>query len=133
MRTLPITLALAIATPAMAQSTVVMPQPGANGYAVVPPRQGFTTQVLPMPGRGWMVVPPGAQGRSTTALPLPGAGSTATAPFSAAQPCCRGSPGQGRARLSCIAGLTTPARGEMGEGPGPEPSRGAFEGGASPG
>jgi hypothetical protein len=61
-----------IATPALAQSTVVMPQPGANGYAVVPPRQGFTTQVPPMPGGGWMIVPPGAQGRSTPILPLPG-------------------------------------------------------------
>jgi hypothetical protein len=79
-------LTLALATPAMAQSTVVMPQPGANGYAVVPPRQGFTTQVLPIPGRGWMIVPP--EGRSTTVLPLPGDGSAATAPFSAAQPCC---------------------------------------------
>ena len=37
-------LALAfIATSALAQSTVVMPQPGANGYAIIPPRQGFTT------------------------------------------------------------------------------------------
>jgi hypothetical protein len=43
MRTLP-TIALAlIATPALAQSTVVLPQPGANGYAIIPPRQGFTT------------------------------------------------------------------------------------------
>jgi hypothetical protein len=66
-----IALALAVASPALAQSTVVMPQPGANGCAVIPPRQGFTTQVLPMPGGGWMVVPPGAQGRSTTVLPLP--------------------------------------------------------------
>jgi len=56
------TLAVAIATPAVVQSTVVMPLPGANGYAVAPPRQGFTTQVLPMPGGGWMIVPPGAQG-----------------------------------------------------------------------
>ena len=42
----------AIATPALAQSTIVMPQPGAGGYAVVPTPQGFTTQVLPMPGGG---------------------------------------------------------------------------------
>jgi hypothetical protein len=89
-------LALAVTAPALAQSTVVMPQPGANGYAVIPPRQGFTTQVLPLPGGGWMIVPPGPQGRSTTILPLPGDGSAATAPFSAAQPCC---PGQGQARL----------------------------------
>jgi hypothetical protein len=45
-------LIIAIATPALAQSTVIMPLPGANGYAVIPPRQGFTTQVLPMPGGG---------------------------------------------------------------------------------
>jgi hypothetical protein len=82
----------ALATPALAQSAVVMPLPGANGYAVIP-RQGFTTQVLPMPGGGWLIVPPGAQGRSATILPLPGDGSTATAPFSAAQPCCLGQPG----------------------------------------
>jgi hypothetical protein len=56
---LPTTLALAIATPAMAQSTVIVPLPGANGYAVIPPRQGFTPQVLPMAGGGWTVVPPG--------------------------------------------------------------------------
>ena len=86
-------LALAIATLAMAQSTIVMPQLGSNGYAVIPPRWGFTTQVLPMPGGGWMIVPPGAQGWSTTVLPLPGDGSAATAPFSAAQPCCGGQPG----------------------------------------
>ena len=91
---IPITvLALAIATPALAQSTVVLPLPGASGYAVVPPRQGFTTQVLPMPGGGWMIVPLGPEGRSTTILPLPGDGSAATAPFSAAQPCCGGQPG----------------------------------------
>jgi hypothetical protein len=84
-------LALAlVATPALTQSTVVMPLPGANGYAVVPPRLGFTTQVLPMPGGGWMIVPP--EGHSTTVLPLPGDGSTATAPFSPAQPCCPGLP-----------------------------------------
>ena len=77
----------------MAQNTIVMPQPGANGYAVIPPRQGFTTQVLSIPGGGWLIVPPGAQGRSTTVLPLPGDGSAATAPFSAAQPCCGGQPG----------------------------------------
>jgi hypothetical protein len=43
---IPATLALAhvVATPAIAQSTVVLPQPGANGYAVVPPRQGFRTR-----------------------------------------------------------------------------------------
>jgi hypothetical protein len=91
MRAFPIILALAlIATPALARSTVVMPLPGANGYAVIPPRQGFTTQVLPMPGGG-LIVPP--EGRSTTLLPFPGDGSTATAPFSAAQPCCPGQPG----------------------------------------
>ena len=72
-------LALTIATPALAQSTVVLPQPGANGYGVIPPRQGFTTQVLSMPGGGWMVVPPGPQGRSTTVLPLPGDGSDCSA------------------------------------------------------
>ena len=95
MKVLPTILALtlAIATPALAQSTVVMPLPGANGYAVIPPRQGFTTQVLSMPGRGWMIVPPGPEVRSTTVLPLPGDGSAATAPFSAAQPCCAGQPG----------------------------------------
>ena len=94
LRLIALTLALAlIATPALAQSTVVMPLPGANGYAVIPPRQGFTTEVLPMPGGGWLIVPPGAQGRSTTVLPLPGDGSAATAPFSAAQPCCGGQPG----------------------------------------
>jgi hypothetical protein len=81
-----------IATPAMAQSTIVMPLPGARDYAVIPPRQGFTTQVLPMAGGGWMVVPPGAEGRSTTVLPLLGNGSAATAPFNAAQPCCGGQP-----------------------------------------
>jgi len=73
-------LALAIATLAMAQSTIVMPQLGSNGYAVIPPRWGFTTQVLPMPGGGWMIVPQGAQGRSTTVLPLPGDGSASTVP-----------------------------------------------------
>ena len=53
MRMPSLTLAMMlIATPALAQSTVVMPLPGANGYAVIPPRQGFTTQVLPMPGGG---------------------------------------------------------------------------------
>jgi hypothetical protein len=52
-------VALALATPALAQSTVVMPLQGANGYAVVPPRQGSTTQVLPMPGGGWMIVTAG--------------------------------------------------------------------------
>jgi hypothetical protein len=36
-------LALAIAPAAMAQSTIVLPQPRANGYAVIPPRQGFKT------------------------------------------------------------------------------------------
>jgi hypothetical protein len=86
-------ITIALASPALAQSTVVLPMPGASGYAVIPPRQGFTTQVLPMPGGGWMIVPPGPQGRSTTVLPLPGDGSTATAPFSAAQPCCAGWPG----------------------------------------
>jgi hypothetical protein len=65
-----IALAFAIASSAMAQSTVVMPLPGGNGYTVVPPRQGFTTQVLPMFG-GWLIVPPGPQGRSMTILPLP--------------------------------------------------------------
>ena len=76
-----------VATPALAQSTIVLPLPGANGYAVIPPRQGFTTQVLPMPGGGWMIVPPGPQGRSATVLPLPGDGATA--------PCCPGQPGAG--------------------------------------
>jgi hypothetical protein len=94
MRTLPIiALALALASPALAQSTVVMPLPGANGYAVIPPRQGFTNQVLSMPGGGWMIVPP--EGHSTTVLPPPGDGSAATAPFSGAQPCCPGQPGAG--------------------------------------
>jgi hypothetical protein len=60
-----------------------MPQPGANGYAVIPSRQGFTTQVLPMPGGGWLIVSPGPEGRSTTVLPLPGDGSAATAPWGA--------------------------------------------------
>jgi hypothetical protein len=87
-------IALALAAgPALAQSTVVLPLPGANGYAIIPPRPSFTTQVLPMSGDGWMIVPPGVQGRSTTVLPLPGDGSAATAPFSAAQPCCPGQPG----------------------------------------
>ena len=49
--TIALTLAL-IASPALAQSTIVMPQPGAGGYAVVPTPQGFTTQILPMPGGG---------------------------------------------------------------------------------
>jgi hypothetical protein len=34
-----IALALALATPALAQSTVVMPLPGASGYAFIPPRR----------------------------------------------------------------------------------------------
>ena len=55
-----------LALVAMAQNTIVLPQPGTNGYAVIPPRQGFTTQVLSIPGGGWLIVPPGAQGRSTT-------------------------------------------------------------------
>jgi hypothetical protein len=95
MRIPPTTLALTldIATPALAQSTVVMPQPGANAYAVIPPQQGFTTQVLPMPGGGWMIVPPGPEGRSTTVLPLPA--MALPAPFTAAQPCCPGQPGAG--------------------------------------
>jgi hypothetical protein len=88
-------IALALASPALAQSTVVLLLPGANGYAVIPPREGFTTQVLPMPGGGWLIVPPGAQGRSTIVLPLPGDGPAATAPLSAAQPCCSGQPEAG--------------------------------------
>jgi hypothetical protein len=42
MRTLPILALALIAAPALAQSTVVLPLPGANGYAVIPPR-GFST------------------------------------------------------------------------------------------
>ena len=41
-------LALAAVSPALAQSTLVVPLPG-GGYQVVTP-QGFSTLVLPMPG-----------------------------------------------------------------------------------
>ena len=69
-----------VATPALAQSTVVIPQPGANSYAVIPQRQGFTIQVLPIAGDGWMVVSPA--GHSTTVLPLPGDGASTSPPSS---------------------------------------------------
>jgi hypothetical protein len=44
--------ALAVATPALAQSggsTLIVPLPGGTGYSVIPP-QGFSTTVLPLPG-----------------------------------------------------------------------------------
>jgi hypothetical protein len=97
-----------IATPALAQSTIVMPLPGANGYAVIPPRQGYTTQVLPMPGGGWIIVPSGAQGPSCRCPAMARPPRHHSVRLS---PAALGSVGQGRARLSCIAGLTTPARG----------------------
>jgi hypothetical protein len=61
-------LALAAASPVLAQSTLVLPHPG-SGYQAVPP-QGFRTQVLPMPGdRGWIVIPPPGQAPLTVILP----------------------------------------------------------------
>ena len=45
-------LTLAIAGPALAQSTLILPEPG-GGYLVVPP-SGRSTQVVPLPGGGAM-------------------------------------------------------------------------------
>jgi hypothetical protein len=78
---------LLIAGPAMAQSTLILPEPG-GGYLIVPPA-GPSTQVLPQPGGGALVVTPGRP--STVILPLP-EGSADTVPFSAAEPCCPGLP-----------------------------------------
>jgi hypothetical protein len=86
-----IALALATASPAMAQSTLVLPQSG-GGYMVIPP-QGFSTQVLPLPdGQGWMLVPPPGQQPATVIVPTTPSAPATSAPFSAAQPCCLGLP-----------------------------------------
>jgi hypothetical protein len=81
-------LVLAAAGPALAQSTVILSEPG-GGYLVVPPSTP-SAQVLPQPGSGALVVTPGRP--STVVLPLPG-GAAETVPFSAAEPCCPGLPG----------------------------------------
>jgi len=79
-------LAVAVATPALAQSTIVLPQPGGQGYIVVPP-QGFSSTVMPLPGgQGWLVVPAPGQGPSTTVLPLPGSAPQPFPPLTTGQP-----------------------------------------------
>jgi hypothetical protein len=83
-------LALAAASPALAQSTLILPLPG-GGYQIIPP-QGFSTQVLPLPGgQGWLILPPPGQGPSTTVLPLPGSAAQQV-PMSPRAPCCPGMP-----------------------------------------
>jgi hypothetical protein len=80
-------VALAIAGPALAHSTVILPEPGGT-YLIIPPA-GPSTPILPQHGGGALVVTPGRP--STVILPLPD-GSGETVPFSAAGPCCPGLP-----------------------------------------
>jgi hypothetical protein len=82
---------LLIAGPAKAQGTVILPEPGGS-HLIVPPA-GPSTQILPQPGGGALVVTRGRP--STVVLPLPG-GAAGTVPFTAADPCCPGSPGAPR-------------------------------------
>jgi hypothetical protein len=56
-----------IATPAMAQSTLVLPEPD-GGYVLIPP-SGPITQILREPGGGHLILSPGIT--STIILPEP--------------------------------------------------------------
>jgi hypothetical protein len=88
MRLILAAILLLITGPALAQSTLILPEPGGS-YLIVPPA-GPSTQVLPQLGGGALVVTPGRP--STVVLPLPG-GAAKTVPFSAAEPCCPELPG----------------------------------------
>ena len=78
-------LALALAGPAMAQSTLILPGPG-GAYLIVPPA-GPTSQVLTQPGGGALVVTPGRS--SAIALSDDPSGRLEPVPFSAADPAAR--------------------------------------------
>jgi hypothetical protein len=63
---------LLIATPAMAQLTIVLPESG-GGYMVLTPGQPMTT-ILPEQGGGYLILNPGKP--STLVLPQPGQAPT---------------------------------------------------------
>jgi hypothetical protein len=83
MRQILATILLLIAAPAMAQSTLILPEPG-GAYLIVPP-VGPSTQVLPQLGGGALVVT-GPGGRNMQICTF------SRMPFSGAEPCCPGLP-----------------------------------------